>query len=151
MIEAGNVHVEGWAWGEGRGCKEVKDTAWWWAGGRWWATKKHFTHCSLSQAPVWKMHGTSVRNTIICMAQRSEAMRASLLDTSTQDAPTVQYSLTQQSLVQKEDSQARRELKEKKWKSTHTHASTNSGKCVSVRRIIYVIVSFTIITIITLM
>lgn len=53
------------------------------------------------------MHGTSVRNTIICMAQRIEAMRASLLDTSTQDAPTVQYSLTQHSLVHKEDSQTK--------------------------------------------
>lgn len=53
-------------------------------------------------------------------------MRASLLDTSTQDAPTVQYSLTQQSLVQKEDSQARRELKEKK-KSTHMLQQTQES------------------------
>lgn len=33
---------------------------------------------------------TSVRNTIICMAQRIEAAHATLLDTSTQDAPAVQ-------------------------------------------------------------
>lgn len=34
------------------------------------------------------------------MAQRTEAMRAGLLDTSTQDALTAQYSLTVHRLVQ---------------------------------------------------
>ena len=41
---------------------------------------------------------------LFCMAQRIEAIRASLLDTSTQDAPTGQYSCTQHSLAQHEDS-----------------------------------------------
>lgn len=78
--------------------------------------KKLFTHCSHSQAPTWKMHGASVRNTIICMAQRVEAMHATLLDTSIQDAPTVQYSLTQHGWVQQEDSEATRRLE--KWTQT---------------------------------
>lgn len=82
------------------------------------------------------------------MAQRIEAMRASLLDTSTQDAPTVQYSLTQHSLVQEEDSQARRGLEKK---DTHTGLNKlRERSCVSVCQIIYVIVIFAI-TIITLM
>lgn len=93
----------------------------------WWREgKKLFTHCSHSLALVLKMHGTSVRSTIICMAQRIEAMRATLLDTSTQDAPTVQHSLTQHSLLQKEDSRARRGLEKK---DTQTQ---RKGMCVCV-------------------
>lgn len=147
MIEAGNVCVGGWAWGEGKGCGEVKDTEWCCGFGRWWEGKKLFTHCSHSQAPVWKMHGTSVRNTIICMAQRIEAVHATLLDTSTQDAP-VQYSWTQHSLVQQEDSQAKRRLQKR------TQTCLNKLKertCASVGLIIYVIVIITIFSIITLM
>lgn len=48
------------------------------------------------------MHGTSVRYTIICMAQRIEAVCASILDTGTQDAPAVQYSLKHHGLIQQE-------------------------------------------------
>lgn len=59
------------------------------------------------------MHGTSVRYTIICMAQRIEAVCASILDTGTQDAPAVQYSLKHRSLIQQERRQARRKKRDK--------------------------------------
>lgn len=54
------------------------------------------------------MDGTSVRYTIICMAQRIEAVCASILDTGTQDAPAVQYSLKHRGLIQQKRRQARR-------------------------------------------
>lgn len=61
------------------------------------------------------------------MAQMTVAMRASLLDTRTQDAPIVQNSLAKQSLLQKEDSQARIGLEKK---DTHMLEQTQrKGMC----------------------
>lgn len=84
MIEAGNVCVR--RGGEGRGCA-----------GRWADRRcgvvvrgegeqeeggRNFLLIAQTVKPcLWKMHGTSVRNTIICMAQRTEAAHATLLDT----------------------------------------------------------------------
>lgn len=130
-----------WRWRGWAG--EIHRTVLWiWTMVGW--EKKLFTHCSHSQAPTWKMHGASVRNTIICMAQRIEAMHATLLDTSTQDAPTVQYSLTQHSLVQQEDSEATRRLE--KWTQTCFNKQRQRA-CVSVGLLIYVSVIIAIIII----
>lgn len=78
MIEAGKVVVERWAGGEGRGCRDGG------VGGG------NFLLVS-STSLIWKMHGTSVRNKFICMAQRA------CCHTGAQDAPERQYSWTQQS------------------------------------------------------
>lgn len=75
------------------------------------------TQSSSSMKNAWDIS----QNTIICMAQRIEAMRASLLDTSTQDAPAAQYSWTQHSFVQEEESQASRGIEKK---DTHTFEQT---------------------------
>lgn len=60
------------------------------------------------------MDGTSVRYTIICMAQRIEAVCASILDTGTQDAPAVQYSLKHRGLYNRKEDKQEEGKEEKK-------------------------------------
>lgn len=139
MIEA-TVRVEGWAGGQAiggwegeRGSMLVRG----WKQVMVWKIKPptFYIHCSDSWNPVWKMHGTSVRNTIICMAQRTETIRASLLDTGSQDTPA-QY-LTQQSYNTKERKTA---CRGESWRErTRTNLSKQRERaCVTLRLIIYV-------------
>lgn len=58
------------------------------------------------------------------MAQRIEAMHAAPFDTSTQYAPTGQYSLTEQSVVQQADSQA-------SINNEYTNPEKGMSKCVT--------------------
>lgn len=84
------------------------------------------------------MHGTSVRYTIICMAQRIEAVCASIPDTGTQEPPSVQYSLTHHSISEKERRQAGKKKQDKLRERT------------TVRQIIYVTVIFSSVIVITI-